>query len=217
MRYQWSKYGVGDCMGQLRLTFWGVLVFDYTPVHNCHCDLNPPFKYKKEKNNFSWTSMSRVFFLFLSFSFQIRCPNPTWVLEFCKFFFHRCQIRHSYLSQIPTPFLTSCAHVMLQRSITQPCWPSIVSCSGRSLATWSDLYYFSTFKMSVTRRTLFGLTLIFSFCCCSLEHGTGLTFRFVAVRPKDKQKMEDLQKEADMHHDFLFIDADEDTKPPQKM
>jgi len=39
----------------------------------------------------------------------------------------------------------------------------------------------------------------------------------VAVRPKDKQKMEDLQKEADMHHDFLFIDADEDTKPPQKM
>ncbi|RLN28698.1 putative beta-1,3-galactosyltransferase 12 [Panicum miliaceum] len=51
----------------------------------------------------------------------------------------------------------------------------------------------------------------------SLEHGTGLTFRFVAVRPKDKQKMEDLQKEVDMHHDFLFIDADEDTKPPQKM
>jgi len=39
----------------------------------------------------------------------------------------------------------------------------------------------------------------------------------VAVQPKDKQKMEDLQKEADMHHDFLFIDADEDTKPPQKM
>ncbi|CAL4895317.1 unnamed protein product [Urochloa decumbens] len=51
----------------------------------------------------------------------------------------------------------------------------------------------------------------------SLEHGTGLTFRFVSGRPKDKQKMEDLQKEADMHHDFLFIDADEDTKPPQKM
>ena len=79
-------------------------------------------------------------FLFPCFSFQIRCPNPTWVLEFCKFFFHRCQIRHSYLSQIPTPFLTSCAHVMLQRSITQPCWPSAVSCSGHSLAIWSNLY-----------------------------------------------------------------------------
>ena len=29
--------------------------------------------------------------------------------------------------------------------------------------------------------------------------------------------MEDLRKEADTYHDFLFIDADEDTKPPQKM
>jgi hypothetical protein len=57
----------------------------------------------------------------------------------------------------------------------------------------------------------------FSLLYCSLEHGTGLTFRFVTGRPKDKQKLEDLQKEADMHHDFLFIDADEDTKPPQKM
>ena len=35
----------------------------------------------------------------------------------------------------------SCAHVMLQRSITQPCWPSAVSCSGHSLAIWSNLYY----------------------------------------------------------------------------
>ncbi|EES19194.1 hypothetical protein BDA96_09G077800 [Sorghum bicolor] len=51
----------------------------------------------------------------------------------------------------------------------------------------------------------------------SLEHGTGLSFRFVTRRPKDKDKMEDLQKEADTYHDFLFIDADEDTKPPQKM
>ena len=162
-----------------------------------------------------------VFSFFISlFFFSNQMPESNLgfgLVPMCKFFFRRCQIRHSYLSQIPTSFLTSCAHVMLQRSITQPCWPSIVSCSGHSLATWSDLYYFSTFKMSVTRWTLFGLTLIFSFCCCSLEHGTGLTFRFVAVRPKDKQKMEDLQKEADMHHDFLFIDADEDTKPPQKM
>lgn len=51
----------------------------------------------------------------------------------------------------------------------------------------------------------------------SLEHGTGLSFRFVTGRPKDKDKMEDLQKEADIYHDFLFIDADEDTNPPQKM
>lgn len=55
------------------------------------------------------------------------------------------------------------------------------------------------------------------FCVCSLEHVTGLSFRFVTGRPKDKDKMEDLQKEADTYHDFLFIDADEDTKPPQKM
>jgi len=43
--------------------------------------------------------------------------------------------------------------------------------------------------------------------CCSLEHGTGLSFRFVTRRPKDKDKMEDLQKEADTYHDFLFIDG----------
>ncbi|KAG8067435.1 hypothetical protein GUJ93_ZPchr0005g15252 [Zizania palustris] len=51
----------------------------------------------------------------------------------------------------------------------------------------------------------------------SLEHGTGLSFRFVIGRTKDKEKMADLQKEVDMYHDFLFIDAEEDTKPPQKM
>ncbi|KAL6864909.1 hypothetical protein ACP4OV_016060 [Aristida adscensionis] len=51
----------------------------------------------------------------------------------------------------------------------------------------------------------------------SLEHGTGLSFRFVIGRTKDKEKMEELQKEVDMYHDFLFIDADEDTKPPLKM
>ena len=126
---------------KLRLTFWGVLVFDYTPVHNCHCDLNPPFKYKKEKNNFSWTSMSRVFFLFLSFSFQIRCPNPTWVLDLCP-----CASFSFGVAKSDTHIWVrfrhrSCAHVMLQRSITQPCWPSAVSCSGHSLAIWSNLYY----------------------------------------------------------------------------
>ncbi|KAF0926564.1 hypothetical protein E2562_026880 [Oryza meyeriana var. granulata] len=51
----------------------------------------------------------------------------------------------------------------------------------------------------------------------SLEHGTGLSFRFVVGQTKDKGKMADLQKEVDMYHDFLFIDAEEDTKPPQKM
>ncbi|KAL6619593.1 hypothetical protein ACP70R_034732 [Stipagrostis hirtigluma subsp. patula] len=51
----------------------------------------------------------------------------------------------------------------------------------------------------------------------SLEHGTGLSFRFVIGRTKDKEKMEELQKEVDMYHDFLFIDAEEDTKPPLKM
>jgi hypothetical protein len=29
--------------------------------------------------------------------------------------------------------------------------------------------------------------------------------------------MADLQKEVDLYHDFLFIDAEEGTKPPQKM
>uniref|UniRef100_A0A0E0HAT7 Hexosyltransferase n=1 Tax=Oryza nivara TaxID=4536 RepID=A0A0E0HAT7_ORYNI len=40
---------------------------------------------------------------------------------------------------------------------------------------------------------------------------------FVVGRSKDKEKMADLQKEVDMYHDFLFVDAEEDTKPPQKM
>ncbi|KAL5231709.1 hypothetical protein ABZP36_030485 [Zizania latifolia] len=51
----------------------------------------------------------------------------------------------------------------------------------------------------------------------SLEHGTGLSFRFVIGRTKDKEKLADLQKEVDMYHDFLYIDAEEDTKAPQKM
>ncbi|VAH15359.1 unnamed protein product [Triticum turgidum subsp. durum] len=51
----------------------------------------------------------------------------------------------------------------------------------------------------------------------SLEHGFGLSFRFVIARTKDKEKMADLQKEVDMYHDFLFIDADEGKKPPEKM
>ncbi|KAK3137301.1 hypothetical protein QOZ80_5BG0450550 [Eleusine coracana subsp. coracana] len=51
----------------------------------------------------------------------------------------------------------------------------------------------------------------------SLEHGTGLSFRFVVVRTNNKTRMEELQKEVDRYHDFLFIDADEDTKPPLKM
>jgi len=96
---------------KLRLTFWGVLVFDYTPVHNCHCDLNPPFKYKKEKNNFSWTSISCVFFFISLFFFSNQMTESNLgfgLVPMCKFFFRRCQIRHSYLSQIPTPFLCPC-------------------------------------------------------------------------------------------------------------
>jgi len=51
----------------------------------------------------------------------------------------------------------------------------------------------------------------------SLEHRFGLAFRFVIARTKDKEKMADLQKEVDLYHDFLFIDAEEGMKPPQKM
>uniref|UniRef100_A0ACD5TK98 Uncharacterized protein n=1 Tax=Avena sativa TaxID=4498 RepID=A0ACD5TK98_AVESA len=51
----------------------------------------------------------------------------------------------------------------------------------------------------------------------SLEHRFGLSFRFVIGRTKDKEKMADLQKEVDLYHDFLFIDAEEGMKPPQKM
>jgi hypothetical protein len=50
-----------------------------------------------------------------------------------------------------------------------------------------------------------------------LEHRFGLSFRFVIGRTKDKEKMADLQKEIDLYHDFLFIDAEEGTKPPHKM
>ncbi|WOL14133.1 putative beta-1,3-galactosyltransferase 12 [Canna indica] len=51
-----------------------------------------------------------------------------------------------------------------------------------------------------------------------LDHATGLALRFVIGRTKDSKKMAALQKEIDMHHDFMFIDADEDNlKLPHKM
>ncbi|KAJ3694085.1 hypothetical protein LUZ60_009565 [Juncus effusus] len=51
----------------------------------------------------------------------------------------------------------------------------------------------------------------------SLEHSTGLTFRFVIGRTKDPQKMAELQKEVDLYHDFMFIDIEEDySNLPQK-
>ena len=55
------------------------------------------------------------------------------------------------------------------------------------------------------------------FCFGSLEHGTGLAFRFVIGRTEDPKNMSELQKESDMYHDFMFIDIDEDhAKRPQK-
>ncbi|XP_072979355.1 probable beta-1,3-galactosyltransferase 12 [Typha angustifolia] len=51
----------------------------------------------------------------------------------------------------------------------------------------------------------------------SLEHATGLAFRFVIGRTKDSKKMADLQKEVDTYHDFMFIDVEEEyTKLPYK-
>lgn len=46
--------------------------------------------------------------------------------------------------------------------------------------------------------------------CCSLDRATGLALRFVIGRTKDSKNMTTLQKEIDIHHDFLLIDADED-------
>lgn len=51
----------------------------------------------------------------------------------------------------------------------------------------------------------------------SLEHATGLAFRFVIGRIKDERKLADLRKEEERYHDFLIIDAEEEyIKLPQK-
>ncbi|CAA6660930.1 unnamed protein product [Spirodela intermedia] len=42
-----------------------------------------------------------------------------------------------------------------------------------------------------------------------LEQSTGLAFRFVIGRTKDVKKMEELQREEEKYHDFLFIDVEE--------
>ena len=53
-----------------------------------------------------------VFSFFISlFFFSNQMPESNLgfgLVPMCKFFFRRCQIRHSYLSQIPTPFLCPC-------------------------------------------------------------------------------------------------------------
>lgn len=51
----------------------------------------------------------------------------------------------------------------------------------------------------------------------SLDHATGLAFRFVIGQTKDPKKKAVLQKEVETHHDFMFVDADEDNyKLPYK-
>lgn len=45
--------------------------------------------------------------------------------------------------------------------------------------------------------------------CCRLEQSTGLAFRFVIGRTKDVKKMEELKREEEKYHDFLFIDVEE--------
>ncbi|CAL9117853.1 unnamed protein product [Musa textilis] len=50
-----------------------------------------------------------------------------------------------------------------------------------------------------------------------LDHATGLAFRFVIGQTKDSKKKAVLQKEVETHHDFMFVDADEDNyKLPYK-
>ncbi|KAK1307517.1 putative beta-1,3-galactosyltransferase 12 [Acorus calamus] len=44
----------------------------------------------------------------------------------------------------------------------------------------------------------------------SLEQATGLAFRFVIGRTKDANKMAALQKEEEKHHDFMYIDIEEE-------
>lgn len=53
---------------------------------------------------------------------------------------------------------------------------------------------------------------------CSLEHSTGLAFRFVIGRTKDAKKKTDLQEEVDKYNDFLLLDIEEeeDLKLPYK-
>lgn len=52
---------------------------------------------------------------------------------------------------------------------------------------------------------------------CSLEEATGLTFRFVIGKTKDKAKMAELAKEVAKFDDFLLLDIEEEySKLPYK-
>lgn len=52
---------------------------------------------------------------------------------------------------------------------------------------------------------------------CSLEESTGLAFRFVIGRTKDKAKMEELRKEVAEYDDFMLLDIEEEySKLPYK-
>lgn len=52
---------------------------------------------------------------------------------------------------------------------------------------------------------------------CSLEEATGLAFRFVIGKTKEKQKMAELAKEVAEYDDFLLLDIEEEySKLPYK-
>lgn len=52
---------------------------------------------------------------------------------------------------------------------------------------------------------------------CSVEEATGLAFRFVIGKTKEKQKMAELAKEVAEYDDFLLLDIEEEySKLPYK-
>lgn len=52
---------------------------------------------------------------------------------------------------------------------------------------------------------------------CRLEESTGLAFRFVIGRTRDKSKMLELRKEVELYDDFMLLDIEEEySKLPYK-
>ena len=52
---------------------------------------------------------------------------------------------------------------------------------------------------------------------CRLEESTGLAFRFVIGKTRDKSKMAELRKEVEEYDDFLLLDIEEEySKLPYK-
>lgn len=52
---------------------------------------------------------------------------------------------------------------------------------------------------------------------CRLEESTGLAFRFIIGKTRDKSKMAELKKEVDEYDDFLLLDLKEEySKLPYK-